>query len=80
MIGASLTGAADVLKARTGAPDHRFPGLMGLKDCDAFVEALIAISGRAPPPSVLRARARLEDAMVDCQFQLGGARAAIAAE
>ncbi len=80
VIGASLTGAADVLAARTGVPDHRFPGLMGLKDCDAFVEALIAISGRAPPPSVIQARARLADAMVDCQFQLGGARVAVAAD
>jgi len=80
VLGASLARAADLLRERAGVPDYRFPGLMGLKDNDAFVETLAAISGRAPPPAILRARARLEDAMVDCQFQIGGARVAIAAD
>ena len=80
VIGHSLERAADVLAARTGVPDYRFASLMGLKDNDAFIEALAQISGCAPPASLLRARARLEDAMVDCQFQIGGARVAIAAD
>jgi len=80
VIGSSLSEAADVLKARTGVPDCRIPGLMGLADCDHFTEALARISGCSVPASVVRARARLEDAMVDCQFQLGGARVGIAAD
>ena len=80
VIGASLERAADALKARTGVPDFRFPGLMSLKDCDAFTQALMEISRHTPPANVLRARARLEDAMVDCQFQIGGARVGIAAD
>jgi nitrogenase molybdenum-iron protein NifN len=80
VIGPSLSVAADFLKAKTGVPDWRFTGLMGLADCDLFTEALADISGRSVPASVVCARARLEDAMVDCQFQLGGARIGIAAD
>ena len=53
---------------------------MSLKGCDAFTEALIAISGRPAPPRIVRERDRLLDAMVDCQFQIGGTRVAIAAD
>jgi nitrogenase molybdenum-iron protein NifN len=80
VIGSSLSKAADALSCRTGVPDRRFPSLMGLADCDLFTAALAEISGRPVPDSVLRTRARLEDAMVDCQFQIGGARAGIAAD
>lgn len=80
VIGSSLSKAAEVLRAKTGVPDWRFPGLMGLADCDLFTETLARISARSVPASVVRARARLEDAMVDCQFQLGGSRAGIAAD
>jgi nitrogenase molybdenum-iron protein NifN len=80
VIGRSLSRAADLLRAKTGVPDVRFDGLTGLAACDAFTEALAQISGAPVPPGVVRRRARLEDAMVDCQFQLGGARAAIAAD
>jgi nitrogenase molybdenum-iron protein NifN len=79
-IGSSLAKAAELLRARTGVPDLCFPSLMGLADCDAFTGALAQIAGRPVPASVVRARARLEDAMVDCQFQLGGAKAGIAAD
>lgn len=80
VIGRSLDKAADLLKARTGVPDRRFPSLSGLDACDAFVETLIELSGRPAPERVLRQRAQLEDAMVDCQFQLGGARIGIAGD
>lgn len=80
VIGASLQRAADLLKARTGVHDYRFPGLMGLADCDAFVQALSEISGHPVPPSIERQRAQLQDAMVDCQFYLGAVRLAIAAD
>ena len=80
VIGRSIGRAADLLQSRTGIPDYRFPSLMGLKECDAFTAALAKISGREVPAGIERKRAQLEDAMVDCQFQLGGARVAVAAD
>jgi len=79
-IGRSVGRAADLLKARTGIPDYRFPSLMSLADCDSFTAALAGISGLEVPAGLKRKRAQLEDAMVDCQFQLGGARIAVAAD
>ena len=80
VIGPSLDKAADILKERTGVPDFRFAGLMGLDDCDAFTQALADISGKPVPASVERHRAQLLDAMVDSHFMLGFARIALAAD
>ena len=80
VVGRSLDRAADLLRARTGIPDYRFPSLLGLKECDSFTNALSEISGCEVPASIERKRAQLQDAMVDCQFQLGGARIAVAAD
>lgn len=80
VVGASLDKAADLLKARTGVPDYRFAGLMGLADCDALTQALAAISGQAVPPGLERQRAQLQDAMVDCHFMTGFARIALAGD
>jgi nitrogenase molybdenum-iron cofactor biosynthesis protein NifN len=80
VIGHSLNRAADLLRARTNIPDYRFASIMGLEECDAFTAALAEISGREVPAVIERKRAQLQDAMVDCQFQLGGARAAVAAD
>jgi nitrogenase molybdenum-iron cofactor biosynthesis protein NifN len=80
VIGSSMSKAADALIAKTGVPDWRFPSVMGLANCDLFTGVLAEISGRQVPASVIRGRARLEDAMVDCQFQLGGAKAGVAAD
>jgi nitrogenase molybdenum-iron protein NifN len=80
VIGSSLDRAADLLKARTGVPDYRFPGLMGLEAADAFTAALGAIAGRPVPRRLERQRAQLLDAMVDCHFQFGGVRVAVAAD
>jgi nitrogenase molybdenum-iron protein NifN len=80
VIGPSLQRAADLLKARTGVPDYRFDGLMGLEDCDAFTQILSDISGRPVPESIERQRAQLQDAMVDCHFYLGAIPVAIAAD
>ncbi|MDR2261292.1 MAG: nitrogenase iron-molybdenum cofactor biosynthesis protein NifN [Azoarcus sp.] len=78
VIGASLDRAADALKARTGVPDHRFAGLMGLADCDAFTDTLARISGNPVPARIERWRDQLRDAMVDSHFMLGFARLALA--
>jgi nitrogenase molybdenum-iron protein NifN len=80
VIGASLNKAADLLHARTGVPDFRFGGLMGLAACDAFTDALAQISGQEVPPKVERQRDQLRDAMVDCHFMLGFSRIGIAAD
>lgn len=80
VIGPSLDKAADLLAARTQIPDRRFAGLLGLSECDAFTEALSDLSGRPVPARLERQRAQLQDAMVDCQFQIGGARIALAAD
>ena len=80
VIGRSLDRAADRLAERTGIADFRFAGLMGLEACDTFSSTLCDIAGIAMPPAILRKRSQLMDAMVDCQFQLGGARVAVAAD
>ena len=80
VIGRSLDKAADLLEAKTGVPDYRFQSLMGLDDCDAFSKTLSFIAGTRIPARIERQRAQLQDAMVDCQFQLGGARVGIAAD
>ncbi|GEO81031.1 nitrogenase iron-molybdenum cofactor biosynthesis protein NifN [Pararhodospirillum oryzae] len=80
VIGPSLYKAADGLRERTGVPDFRFPGLVGMEACDAFSQTLCDLSGRPMPARLARQRAQLADALVDCQFQVGGARAAVAAD
>jgi nitrogenase molybdenum-iron protein NifN len=80
VIGRSLDRAADLLRARTGVPDYRFKGLLGLADCDALTKVLSEISGRPAPARIERQRAQLLDAMVDCHFKLSAARVAIAAD
>jgi len=80
VIGTSLHRAADLLRDRTGVPDHRFASVSGVEACDAFTTALSEIARRCVPARLERQRAQLIDAMVDCHFQLGGARIAVAAD
>ncbi|MDK9725241.1 MAG: nitrogenase iron-molybdenum cofactor biosynthesis protein NifN [Sterolibacteriaceae bacterium MAG5] len=78
VVGRSIGGAADRLKARTGVPDYRFDHLMGLAACDAFTQTLAEISGQPVPDRVERHRAQLQDAMVDTHFMTGFTRFALA--
>jgi nitrogenase molybdenum-iron protein NifN len=80
VIGRALDRAADALKTRTGIADWRFASLVGLEASDAFNMALSEIAGLPVPPRIERQREKLGDAMVDCQFQFGGARIGIAAD
>jgi len=80
VVGPSLNRAADLLKVRTGVPDYRFAGLMGVAECDAFTLALSQISGRVVPDRIERHRAQLLDAMVDVHFYLGSVPVAVAAD
>lgn len=78
VIGRSLEAAADLLKARTGVPDHRFDHLMGLAACDRLTMTLAELSGQPVPEKIERQRAQLQDAMVDSHFMTGFARLALA--
>ena len=80
VIGGSMNAAADLLKARTGVPDHRFAHLMGLDAVDALVTLLSDIAKRPVPERLERQRAQLQDAMLDCHFMLGLSRFALAAD
>jgi len=80
VVGRSLSRAADTLKDLTGVLDWRFDQLIGLAESDAFTQALVDISGRAAPAWLSRKREQLTDAMVDCQFQFGGARIGVAGD
>ncbi|HEX8963966.1 MAG TPA: nitrogenase iron-molybdenum cofactor biosynthesis protein NifN [Rhodocyclaceae bacterium] len=80
VIGRSMSGAANLLRQRTGVLDFRFDHLMGLDACDAFTHALARLSGRPVPAGLERRRAQLQDAMVDTHFQTGFARVALALE
>ncbi|ARC88304.1 nitrogenase iron-molybdenum cofactor biosynthesis protein NifN [Rhodovulum sp. MB263] len=80
-IGESMQGAARLLGARGGMPVQVFPALTGLRAVDGFVQALMALAGTADAPEAIRRdRARLQDAMLDAHFQIGGLRYAIAAD
>ncbi|WP_240794488.1 nitrogenase iron-molybdenum cofactor biosynthesis protein NifN [Azoarcus sp. DD4] len=80
VVGRSLKGAADLLAERTGVPDYRFDGLVGLEACDRFTQTLAEIAGVAVPDKLERQRAQLQDAMVDTHFMTGLRRVAIAAD
>lgn len=80
VVGRSLKGAADLLAERTGVPDYRFDGLVGLDACDRFTQTLAELSGVAVPDKLERHRAQLQDAMVDTHFMTGLRRVAIAAD
>ncbi|MFH1873229.1 MAG: nitrogenase iron-molybdenum cofactor biosynthesis protein NifN [Pseudomonadota bacterium] len=80
VIGRSLHKAADLMKERTGVPDHRFDHLLGLDACDAFTLALAQIAGQPVPARIDRQRAQLQDAMVDTHFMTGFLRVGIAAD
>ena len=79
-IGEHMRRPAEVLAARTGVPFTLFPTLTGLTVTDRFVALLAEISGRPVPARIRRARAQLEDALLDGHFHFGGKRVAIAGE
>ncbi len=80
VIGESLDAAATLLHAKTGVPDHRFSHLLGLDAVDSFVQLLSELAERPVPARLVRQRAQLQDAMVDCHFMIGLTPVAIAAE
>jgi len=80
-IGESMAGAAHLLAERGHMPMQIFPSLTGLQAVDNFVSALMNVAGASDaPPAIKRDRARLQDAMLDAHFQIGGLKYAIAAD
>jgi len=79
-VGDSLCKAALKLKESFGIPCYGFTSATGLAEVDAIVETLSAISRRPIPEKQLRMRGRLMDAMVDCHYQFGCKKIAIAQE
>lgn len=80
VVGESLNGAADALRALSGVPDYRFGLLLGLDAVDAWLMALADISANPVPERWQRQRRQLQDCMLDTHFMLGDARVAIAAD
>jgi len=79
-VGDSLARAAERLEESFGVPAFGFTSLTGLSQVDSFVSTLAALSRRPVPDRVARARSRLADAMVDCHYQFGAKKVALALE
>ncbi len=79
-VGDSLARAALALRERFGVPAYGFTSVTGLTEVDRLVATLSAISGRPVPSDVRRRRSRLADAMVDCHYQFGRKKVALALE
>lgn len=80
-IGSSMTVAAEVLLEKNpGITHHHFDHLMGLDATDELVELLMELRHIQPLPSVKRWRQRLQDAMLDTHFTIGGARMIVTGE
>ncbi|MFT3931133.1 MAG: nitrogenase iron-molybdenum cofactor biosynthesis protein NifN [Spongiibacteraceae bacterium] len=80
VVGESLSGAADVLAARTGIKDFRFGHLLGLEQCDRWFMTLAEISGNPVAQKWQKHRRQLQDAMLDTHFMIGDSRIAIAGD
>jgi nitrogenase molybdenum-cofactor synthesis protein NifE len=79
-VGDSLARAALGLEDSFGVPAYGFGSLTGLAEVDALMATLSALSGLPVPPEHRRWRSRLEDAMVDCHYQFGRKKVALALE
>ena len=78
--GDSLADAAGVLKDKFGIPSYGFTSITGLAESDLLMTTLSALSGRPIPEKFKRWRSRLMDAMVDCHYQFGLKKVALALE
>ncbi|HBA86594.1 MAG TPA: bifunctional nitrogenase iron-molybdenum cofactor biosynthesis protein NifEN [Geobacter sp.] len=78
--GDSLADAAEVLEKRFGIASYGFTSITGLAESDLLMATLSGISGRPIPEKFRRWRSRLMDAMVDCHYQFGLKKVALALE
>lgn len=72
--------AADVLQTTCSVPACKLGLPIGLRETDAFCQALERIGGQTTPPSVIGERGRLVDAYVDGHKYLAGKRAVVYSE
>lgn len=81
-IGASMKHSAAALCKKNPQMRHEhFPHVQGLVATDNLVGLLLRESGRdKPPPSVVRWRKRLQDALLDSHFSLGQTRFLVTGE
>ncbi len=80
VIGESMGGAAEALKAKTGVDYTLFDRLTGLEASDAFIQRLMDLTGHPATRKLKKQRSQLQDAMLDGHFYFGGVKAAIGAE
>lgn len=81
-IGNSVEKAGKILKTKNENIIHlHFDTISGLLKADKFYKELMNIKKLSKPnPSIVRWRKRLQDALLDTHFALGGAKVVIAAE
>jgi nitrogenase molybdenum-cofactor synthesis protein NifE len=79
-VGDSLARAAIGLRDSFGVPAYGFGSLTGLAEVDRLTATLSSLSGRPVPAEHRRWRSRLADAMVDCHYQFGRKKVALALE
>lgn len=79
-VGERMRRPAEALRERTGVPVEVLPRATGLAACDRLVASLSRVSGNPAPARLRRERARLEDAMLDAHFSIGGRRVALGAD
>ncbi len=81
-VGGSVKRSGELLASKNPAMQHlHLDSLGGLVNNDAFYKGLLQFrSLDKPTPSVVRWRKRLQDALLDTHFALGGARVILALE
>ncbi len=81
-IGNSVEKAGEVLKNKNANIIHlHFDTISGLLKADKFYKELMEIKKLSKPnPTIIRWRKRLQDALLDTHFALGGAKVVIATE
>ena len=75
----AVTAGVD-LEQRFGVPNERLGLPVGLRETDAFLEALGRLAGKPMPRRYLQERGRLVDALVDGHKYVSGARAVVYGE
>ncbi|MBE0595895.1 MAG: bifunctional nitrogenase iron-molybdenum cofactor biosynthesis protein NifEN, partial [Desulfuromonadales bacterium] len=78
--GDSLAKAARILGERCHTPHYGFTSVTGLAEVDRLLIVLGELAGVDIPGKYRLQRSRLCDAMVDCHYQFGGKKVALAGE
>lgn len=81
-VGNSVEHCGEIMREKNGFITHvHFDTISGLVKSDAFYRALMEFKHLSKPhPSIVRWRKRLQDALLDTHFALGGLKVVIATE